>query len=134
MSTQIQTVEITMPKSSKVILTLEKYPVCPYLLDREIITEKMPSGSVYTWYPTGHVTIGLKEGKAMYFYPKPSMEQAVQSQDRGMYIRFFEDGSVEQTMYEGGPVYWWGPELKRKRVYSCEYADRSAFAYSTFKY
>jgi len=135
MSTQIQSVEITTPNTTKIIMTLEKYPLCPYAMDGSgPIVEKMPSGSVYTWYPTGHVTIALKEGKTMYFYPKPTVEHAVKSEDKGTYIRFFQDGSVEQTMYEGGPVYWWGPELKPKRSYMSPYFDKIAFALSTFKY
>lgn len=116
MATQLQTVELKISDKNKTILKLDYYPVCPcpypFPLGKESVVGVKEPGSVYVWYEDGGVSVTLADGKQLYFYPKPTMVEAVNSVEEGMYIRFFEDGSVEQTMYEDGPVYWWGPEIK----------------------
>jgi len=137
MKTQMQSVEMIKPKSTKIIMTVEQSPMCPYMTP-EMMTEpvrlELDSGDVYTWYETGQITIALKDGTRLYFHARPTMEDAVKCSDGGTYFRFFEDGSVEQTMYEGGPVYWWGPEIKYKRYSDFREQKKKTSGTTTIKY
>jgi hypothetical protein len=117
MLTHIQTVEITMAGSTNVILSLEKYPVCPVEVPlHEPLYLDDPNGDVYTWYPYGSASIRSKDGTFRVFWKKPTMRDVVLN-DLGhyaSYVRFFKDGSVEDK--RDNQCYWWGPTITGEPV------------------
>ena len=106
-----------MPESTNVILSLEKYPVCPVqvseLESTHIIT---PSGDMYTWYSDGAASILSKDGSCRYFWNKPTLKRAIENKlnQHSSYIRFFQDGSVENKI--NNQYYWWGPTIQETPI------------------
>ena len=123
MTTQLQTVEITMPGSTNVILSLENYPVCPVcMVDMDIVYLDAPNGDVYSWYPNGHASILSTDGTHRHFRRKKTLKGVIHDSEdfyKGTYTRFFKDGSVEHKFENN--CYWWGPTITGKppqgRVY-----------------
>jgi hypothetical protein len=113
MTTNIQTVEITMPGSTNVVLSLEKYPVCPIrFIEYQPLYLDASNGDVYCWYPNGDASILSKDGTRRYFWSKPIMNDVIcnlHGQYDGNYTRFFKDGSVENKI--NNVCYWWGPSI-----------------------
>lgn len=112
MSTQLQTVEITMPGSTNVILALEKYPIRPAGNNTDVVYLDAPNGDAYSWYPNGHASILSKDGTHRHFRRKPTLPGVIYDSDhfyKGRYIRFFTNSSVEQKFDNN--CYWWGPVI-----------------------
>lgn len=102
-----------MPGSTNVILSLEKYPICPVcIVGLDPIYLDAPNGDVYTWYPNGHASILSKDGTYRYFWAKPTIKSViynVYNEYSGSYTRFFTNGSVENKFDNN--CYWWGPTI-----------------------
>lgn len=106
-----------MACSTNVIVSLEKYPVCPIDIDEyHTVCLDTPNGDVYCWYPDGCAAVWLKDGTYKFFWKKPTMADAVlnQFEHRGTSTRFFKDGSVENML--NNQCYWWGPKVDGEAV------------------
>jgi hypothetical protein len=117
MSTQLQTVEIRMNKTTNVIFTMKKFPICPVELDKyEPISLDAFNGDYYCWYPDGSASVLSKSGTYSFFWPKPTIADAVNNKFGlyGSYMRFHKTGSVELKL--DNHVYWWGPTVTGKPV------------------
>jgi hypothetical protein len=118
MSTQLQTVEITMPGSTNVILSLEKYPICPVcIVGLDTVYLDAPNGDVYSWYSNGDASILSLDGTCRYFWSKPTLKRAIcdpYSCNNSSYTRFFKNGSVENKFDNN--CYWWGPTITGESV------------------
>jgi hypothetical protein len=128
MSTQLQTVEITMKYSTSVILSLEKFPICPDSPEFDILGLDAPNGDIYTWYPDQSASIQSKDGTYRYFHKKPIIKEALSNirRNQSTYTRFFQDGSVESRFYIPGhsgynQYYWWGPRTEGEPVVGTTY-------------
>lgn len=118
MTTQLQTVEITMPGSTNVVLSLERYPICPVCV---VVTDNVyldaSNGDVYTWYSNGDASILSKDGTYRYFWSKPTLKSVIYNvcnEYSGSYTRFFTNGSVENKFDNN--CYWWGPTIPGESV------------------
>jgi hypothetical protein len=111
MTTQVQTVEIRMPQTTNVFLSIEKYPVCPSRLpnDFNTICIQAPNGDMYSWDGNGDASILSKDGTLRIYRRKPTVADAFNniSGYEGRYTRFYKDGSVEHRF--NNYCYWWGP-------------------------
>jgi hypothetical protein len=112
MSTQLQTVEITMPGSINITYALENYPVCPVQVPKEgSVWLDTPNGDTYMWDEDGAVSILSYGGTQRFFRKKPTIADAVYNKCE--YIdscfQFFKDGSVRHRL--DTRVYWWGPTV-----------------------
>jgi hypothetical protein len=106
-----------MAGSTDVILSLEKYPVCPIDVDEyDTVSLDTPNGDVYCWYPDGCAAVWLKDGTYKFFWNKPTMADAILNQfgHHTSYTRFFKDGSVENKL--NNQCYWWGPKVDGEAV------------------
>lgn len=109
-STQLQTVEITMPGSKNITYALENYPVCPVQVPKEgSVWLNTPNGDTYMWDEDGAVSILSYGGTQRFFRKKPTIADAVYNlcEYTGTYFNFIKDGSVEHRV--DTRVYWWGP-------------------------
>jgi hypothetical protein len=123
MTTRLQTVEIIMPGSTNVVLSLERYPICPVCV---VVTDTVyldaPNGDVYTWYWNGDASVLSKDGTYRYFWSKPTLKATIYNmygQYHGNYTRFFTNGSVENKF--DNKCYWWGPTVNGEPVEGTTY-------------
>jgi hypothetical protein len=109
MPSQHQTIEITRADSTNVILSLERYPICPTPLSKyDNIYLDNSRKDQFCWYPNGDVSILFRSKTRFFFYKKPTIADAIlnTSKHSGSYTRFFSNGSVERKV--NNQCYWWG--------------------------
>jgi hypothetical protein len=110
MSTQIQTVEITLFGRKHRIHSLEEYPICPCELPKEgSIWVDTPDGNSYIWDEYGNATIISRLGTYRFFRKKPTIADAVYNlcEYTDSCFSFLKGGCVEHRL--DTRWYWWGP-------------------------
>lgn len=110
MSTQIQTVEITLFGRKHRIHALEEYPICPCELPKEgSIWVDTPDGNSYVWDEYGNATIISRLGTFRFFRKKPTIADAVYNlcEYTDSCFSFLKGGCVEHRL--DTRWYWWGP-------------------------
>ena len=112
MTTQLQTVEITLFGRKNRIHSLEEYPICPVQIpEYEEIMIDCPNGDTYIWDKDGSASILYLDGTYRFFRKKPTIADAVYNLCgySDSCFQFFKDGSVEHRL--DTRCYWWGPTI-----------------------
>ncbi len=113
MPTRLQTVEITFPHTTDVVLGLERYPICPakeWKKNRIVMNKK--NGDSICWYLNGDASIRMADGMYKYFWAKPTLMDFIQTRATrtGQYFRTLTNGAVLNQI--GGHTYYWGPDVQ----------------------
>jgi hypothetical protein len=110
----MQTVEIVMPYSSRPIFGLEPRPFLPEGWEH---LKKCydTSGWYYTFEDDGSVRATDRDGIFRIWWPKPTLQDAVNLRGMGATFHFRSDGSVLAENYFG-ENYFWGKECTYHRA------------------
>ncbi len=112
----MQTVDIQLPKSSLTFQAIEKRPVPPAWVKKELangepVRIKTVDGARYTFTPEGSVFVDLLNGQRETYWAKPTLAWAMRHvelpcrQDAPPFFQFHSDGSVTARIF--GLTYLW---------------------------
>jgi len=113
----MQTVDIMLPGSISVLQTIEMRPLTPSNLWKDVLNTLMPVtvedvGTLYTWLPNGNITVKYSDSILKVFYPRPTLNEAVQTNSRiygPTHYRFSKSGSVIARY--GERSYYWSEDM-----------------------
>jgi len=113
----MQTVDIMLPGSTSMLQTIEMRPLTPSDLWRDVLNTLTPigiedQGTLYTWLPNGNITVKYSDEILKVFYPRPTLNEAVQTNSRifgPTHFRFSKSGSVVARY--GERSYYWSEDM-----------------------
>jgi hypothetical protein len=117
MTSYMQTVDIMLPGSTTMLQTIEMRPLTPSDLWRDVLNTLTPigiedHGTLYTWLPNGNITVKYSDEMLKVFYPRPTLNDAVQTNSRifgPTHFRFSKSGSVVARY--GERSYYWSEDM-----------------------
>lgn len=106
-----------LPGSTSMLQTIEMRPLTPSDLWKDVLNTLTPigiedHGTLYTWLPNGNITVKYSDEMLKVFYPRPTLNEAVETNSRifgPTHFRFSKSGSVVARY--GERSYYWSEDM-----------------------